>query len=170
MGCLQPLVHASERTARLVAHVVGRLRTLLGRWTGRPHRPFGTAAVVAAVATAAALLPQPAGAAPRPVVRVRSTQSVGAFKAWARAHVGAHQFPALNKIWMHESGWNRYARNPASGAYGIPQALPAHKLRHAGRDWSWDGYTQMRWGLHYIRSRYGSPTRAWHFWNTHHWY
>ena len=34
-------------------------------------------------------------------------------------------WPAWNYVEMRESGWNQYARNPDSGAYGIPQALPA---------------------------------------------
>lgn len=165
MGCMQPTAPSSTPLSRLA----GRLRALLGRWPGR-HRPIGTAAAIAVVATALALLPHSADAVTQAPVRAGGAQSVRAFKAWARAQVGARQFPALNKIWTRESGWNRYARNPSSGAYGIPQALPARKLRHAGRDWSWDGYTQMRWGLHYIRSRYGSPQRAWHFWHNHHWY
>ena len=166
MGCARPIAPVSTRLSRLA----GRFRAALGRWPRRRHRPVGTAAMVAAVATAMALLPHSADASPQSTARVGSAQSVAAFKAWARSQVGARQFAALNRIWTHESGWNRYARNPSSGAYGIPQALPARKLRHAGRDWSWNGYTQMRWGLHYIRSHYGSATRAWHFWNLHHWY
>ena len=125
------------------------------------------AVVIAAIVV---LLPQSADSVVRAPRRMLSTQSVSAFKVWARNHVGAGQFPSLNKIWMRESGWNRYARNPSSGAYGIPQALPARKLGQAGGDWAWNGYTQMRWGLRYIRSHYGSPANAWHFWQTHHWY
>ena len=34
------------------------------------------------------------------------------------------QFRYLDKLWMRESSWNRYATNPWSGAYGIPQAVP----------------------------------------------
>jgi len=114
---------------------------MLGRWAGRRYRPIGTAALVAVVAAGLALLPHSANAAAQSPARIGSSQSVGAFKAWARAQVGARQFAALNKIWTRESGWNRYARNPSSGAYGIPQALPARKLRQAGRDWAWNGYT-----------------------------
>jgi hypothetical protein len=122
------------------------------------------------IATLVVLLPQIAdGVAAGPSQRV-SAQSVRAFKLWARHRVGPRQFRALNKIWTHESGWNRYARNPSSGAYGIPQALPAGKLGRAGADWTWNGYTQMRWGLMYIRSHYGTPARAWRFWLAHSWY
>lgn len=99
-----------------------------------------------------------------------NAQTAPAFKAWARAHVAAGQFGALDALWTHESGWNRYAQNTSSGAYGIPQALPGSKMASAGSDWTWNGYTQMRWGLSYIRGRYGCPAKAWAFWQQHNWY
>ena len=34
------------------------------------------------------------------------------------------EWTAWNNLEMAEAGWNQYARNPSSGAYGIPQALP----------------------------------------------
>jgi hypothetical protein len=71
------------------------------------------------------------------------------------------QYPPLNSLWTRESGWNVHATNPTSGAYGIPQALPANKMAAAGRDWRDNPATQIRWGLGYIRSRYGSPAAAW---------
>jgi hypothetical protein len=123
--------------------------------------------VVALVAATLALAPHSANAAQRRVARAQST---AAYKAWAHARVGTRQFRALDAIWTRESGWNPRADNPSSSAYGIPQALPGRKMRTAGRDWSWNGYTQMRWGLHYIHVRYGSPVRAWAFWRAHHWY
>lgn len=45
------------------------------------------------------------------------------------------QWTCLNQLWMRESGWNYLARNPSSGAYGIPQALPGRKMASAGADW-----------------------------------
>ncbi len=74
---------------------------------------------------------------------------------------GARQFPPLNKLWTRESGWNKYAHNPYSGAYGIPQAVPGGKMSSAGPNWRTNATTQIRWGLRYIKSRYGSPARAW---------
>lgn len=71
------------------------------------------------------------------------------------------QFPCLNKLWTRESGWNYKARNPSSGAGGIPQALPANKMASAGSDWATNPATQIRWGLGYIKGRYGSPCNAW---------
>jgi hypothetical protein len=71
------------------------------------------------------------------------------------------QFSCLDSLWQEESGWNVYASNPASGAYGIPQALPGSKMASAGPDWESDATTQIAWGLSYIQSTYGSPCAAW---------
>jgi hypothetical protein len=71
------------------------------------------------------------------------------------------QFSCLVSLWNQESGWNVHATNPASGAYGIPQALPGSKMASAGPDWQTDAATQISWGLSYIRSLYGSPCGAW---------
>jgi hypothetical protein len=71
------------------------------------------------------------------------------------------QFRYLNWLWERESGWNKYAYNPYSGAYGIPQALPGSRMASAGPNWRSNAATQIRWGLRYIKARYGSPRRAW---------
>ena len=70
------------------------------------------------------------------------------------------EFGCLVSLWNLESGWNVYASNP-SGAYGIPQALPGSKMASAGPDWQSNATTQIRWGLGYIKSLYGSPCGAW---------
>ncbi len=57
--------------------------------------------------------------------------------------------------------------NPVSGAYGIPQALPADKMAGAGADWQTSAATQIRWGLGYIAGRYGTPCSAWAFERSH---
>lgn len=87
-------------------------------------------------------------------------------KAYARGAIGAYgwgddQYTCLVQLWNRESGWRANALNPSSGAYGIPQALPAGKMAAAGADWRTNGNTQVNWGLSYIRSRYGSPCGAW---------
>lgn len=43
---------------------------------------------------------------------------------------------------------------------GIPQSLPPEKMASAGADWKTNPVTQMRWGLKYIKERYGSPAGA----------
>jgi hypothetical protein len=82
----------------------------------------------------------------------------------------AKQFKYLNRLWERESGWNKYASNPYTGAYGIPQALPGGKMASAGPNWRSNASTQIRWGLRYIRARYGSPRRAWNHSQATGWY
>lgn len=71
------------------------------------------------------------------------------------------QFSCVVSLWARESGWNIYASNPSSGAFGIPQALPGSKMASAGADWQSNAATQIRWGLGYIQQTYGSPCAAW---------
>ena len=71
-------------------------------------------------------------------------------------------FGCLLDLWNRESGWSYDAEN-ASGAYGIPQALPGSKMASAGPDWQTDPATQIRWGLGYIKQLYGNPCGAWAF-------
>jgi len=79
------------------------------------------------------------------------------------------QFGCLKVMWDNESGWSVTAAN-ASGAYGIPQALPGSKMASAGPNWQTNPTTQIKWGLGYIKSRYGSPCAAWAFWQNNGWY
>jgi hypothetical protein len=80
------------------------------------------------------------------------------------------EMPSLVAMWSRESGWSASAYNAGSGAFGIPQALPGSRMASAGSDWRTNPATQIRWGLGYIRSRYGSPSGAWAFWRAHGWY
>jgi len=72
------------------------------------------------------------------------------------------QWGCLLDLWNRESGWIYDAEN-ASGAYGIPQALPGDKMASAGSDWQTDPTTQIKWGLGYITQVYGTPCNAWDF-------
>jgi hypothetical protein len=74
---------------------------------------------------------------------------------------GSGQFGCLVSLWNRESSWRVGAENASSGAYGIPQSLPGSKMASAGADWRSNPETQIRWGLGYIRDRYGSPCGAW---------
>jgi hypothetical protein len=73
---------------------------------------------------------------------------------------GSYQFSCLNTLWTKESNWNYRARNPRTGAHGIPQALPATKMEIIGTDWRTNPVTQITWGLHYIDVRYETPCKA----------
>jgi len=71
------------------------------------------------------------------------------------------QWNALYQLWEQESGWSVTATNPTSGAYGIAQANPASQMASTGSDYTTDATTQIKWGLRYIKERYGSPEAAW---------
>jgi hypothetical protein len=73
-------------------------------------------------------------------------------------------------LWDRESQWSATALNPSSGAFGIPQALPADKMASAGADWKTNPATQIRWGIGYIAGRYGSPSVAWAHEQANNWY
>ncbi|WPO74033.1 peptidoglycan DD-metalloendopeptidase family protein [Streptomyces sp. KN37] len=108
-----------------------------------------------------------------------SANAVGAAQRYAKSILGRYgwgpsQFGPLKKLWHNESNWRWNATNPSSGAYGIPQSLPAWKMKSAGADWRTNAKTQIRWGMGYIKDRpdYGSPARAWAKWQSRspHWY
>jgi len=86
------------------------------------------------------------------------------------AGFGEDQWPCLYNLWMRESGWRTEAGNPYSGAYGIPQSLPASKMATFGDDYRTNPATQIAWGLNYIRNRYGTPCNAWAFFQRNNWY
>lgn len=74
-------------------------------------------------------------------------------------------------LWNQESGWNQYADNPSSGAYGIPQALPPTKLPAAGQQSGGSSVSaQETWGIQYIAGVYGSPSAAWAHEVANNWY
>jgi hypothetical protein len=102
----------------------------------------------------------------RPItVRRAPMPETGTVKAFALAQVedrgwDYNQFSCLVKLWERESNWRWNATNKSSGAYGIPQSLPASKMAKAGADWRTNPETQVRWGIGYIYGRYGSPCAA----------
>ncbi len=78
------------------------------------------------------------------------------------------QFSCLDSLYVSESNWRVTADNPSSSAYGIPQALTAtHDLP---ADYMTSAEAQIRWGLDYIASRYGTPCSAWGFKQGNGWY
>ncbi|MFD8717692.1 transglycosylase SLT domain-containing protein [Streptomyces sp. NPDC059629] len=101
---------------------------------------------------------------------VQSTYTVAQIQAIARQMMAADQYQCFSNIVEHESTWNYHAVNPSSGAYGLVQALPGSKMASAGADWQTNPATQIKWGLGYMNSVYGSPCQAWAFWQVHHAY
>ena len=70
------------------------------------------------------------------------------------------QMSCLNSLWTNESHWNFQAHNYSSGATGIAQALPGNKMDVVATDWRTNPVTQIKWGIRYIKIRYGTPCHA----------
>ncbi|MFB2556242.1 coiled-coil domain-containing protein [Herbiconiux liangxiaofengii] len=102
-----------------------------------------------------------------PAVAQAFAQSILGDYGW-----GGDQFSCLVRLWTGESGWRANAYNDSSGAYGIPQSLPASKMASVGSDYVTNHQTQIIWGMNYISGRYGTPCEALSQWTARnpHWY
>jgi hypothetical protein len=167
--------HAGGAAARPVSHKVATVLATTARTSSavpaaRQGGSAGSSHRASTGANSAALLSTQATAATR-------SHHLGRIQeiAWQMMY---HRFPwrpkyqfrYVNRLWERESSWRVYASNPYSGAYGIPQAVPGSKMASAGSHWRTSARTQIRWGFRYIRSRYGSPRRAWAHECTYGWY
>lgn len=123
-----------------------------------------TIAGTPSAAPAASSAPTVAAAIPSP-----GTAEAIAYRLLPTFGFAHSQYGCLYDMWMRESGWRVTAAN-ASGAYGIPQALPGYKMGSAGPNWQTNATTQIKWGLGYIKGRYGTPCGAWAFWQANGWY
>ncbi|MDT2635538.1 tape measure protein [Enterococcus dongliensis] len=100
-----------------------------------------------------------------------NAKPTGGHENWMRlAGFKPSEYSAIDYIVNHESSWNPSATNPSSGAYGLPQSLPASKLASAGSDWRTNPITQLRWMRDYVNERYGGANGAQAFWQKNHWY
>ena len=85
------------------------------------------------------------------VSKAAELKDINNYKLYAHSRVGDFkQFICLEKAWHVESRWNPKAVGNRSGTqkvYGIPQ-IKNEKVR------SLDAYTQIDWGLRYIKHRY----------------
>ena len=145
----------------------------IARWQAARQRAAVLAAKKAAATAAArtaaaqtAAAQTPAGAQPSQTASATVPAASGSPQQIAEAMLGSFgwsssQFSCLDPLWEHESGWSVTAYNAGSGAFGIPQALPGSRMASAGPDWQTDAATQIKWGLEYIKSTYGSPCGAW---------
>jgi hypothetical protein len=155
----------------------------VGEQLSVPPLPASVPAAPSQVAPPAAVSPSPAPAGPGgsgggnpgggasgPPASPNSAQAIAQQMMGSFGFSVTGQFGCLDELWERESGWNPYAENPGSGAYGIPQALPGSKMASAGADWATDAATQIRWGLGYIKADYGSPCGAWSHEESSGWY
>jgi hypothetical protein len=156
-----PLTGAARREVAKLA-----VSRVLADKRAADRRAAHRAARLAAERAAAAAKPSPSPSPSSPRTTGSAPQPSGSPQKIAAAMLGSYgwssgQLGCLVSLWNLESGWNVYATNPSSGAYGIPQALPGSKMASAGPNWQSDAATQIRWGLGYIKSIYGSPCGAW---------
>jgi hypothetical protein len=145
------MARAASRLARLA--IVGALAYYVSQadHTGQPGRVDTSGADTSAADRCTA-----ASGGSGLLVNQRLGKKMAARRGWT-----CGQWRCLKALWIRESGWRVHATNPSSGAYGIPQSLPAVKMAAAGDDWRTSATTQISWGLAYIKARYGTPCRAW---------
>ena len=110
---------------------------LLALAHGRTPPPADTASAPAATASA-----PPAASAGCGGGNETLANCMAAADGWTGS-----QTTCLDWLWTRESNFQTGATNPQSGAYGIPQSLPAAKMAAAGADWQTNPATQIRWGL-----------------------
>jgi hypothetical protein len=153
----QAQASTSARQARLAAaraRSAARARAARRAAQLAAERRAASATAAPTPAPTASSTPTPAPVTPSGTPQHIAMSLLGSY-GWSSS-----QFSCLDDLWNAESGWNPTAEN-ASGAYGIPQALPGSRMASAGPDWQSDATTQIKWGLGYIKGTYGSPCAAW---------
>jgi hypothetical protein len=101
-------------------------------------------------------------ATPTPIAKptpVPYRDTVSNARIYTKNRIGAYNYGCIDKIFAYESKWNPRAGTP-SGAYGIPQAKPGSKMAAFGANWRYSPLTQVKWGIWYVNSRYGSACSA----------
>lgn len=83
-------------------------------------------------------------------------------KTYAKSQLSLNEYKCLNDLYRLESNWRPAAYN-VSGAYGIPQLKNKIIKNMSGID-------QVRYGLKYIKHRYGTPCHALNHFNAKGWH
>ncbi len=151
------LAAAGSATAAAVITLSG---ASAGQLASRPVYAAQRAAHPAAAAAEAPATFRPIATLDAAATSQRATAQRTAVRMLGHFGWTKRQWGPLRWLWNRESGWNKYATNPYSGAYGIPQAVPGSKMASAGNHWRTNATTQIRWGLRYIKSRYGNAARG----------
>lgn len=124
---------------------------------------------------------------PRITARGRAVSIPADKSAWmASAGIAQRDYPYVNYIVSHESGWcptkwqgqvgycppyYEPIHSTDSGyGYGLCQSTPAKKMASAGSDWQTNAVTQLKWCSGYAIGRYGSWEAAYNFWISHRWW
>lgn len=108
-------------------------------------------------------------------VKQESSMQISAVRQYVKSQYSPTQWACIDELWQRESSWQSknkpwLAKNPTSGAYGIPQSLPANKMRSQGFDYLTNPIVQVNWGMLYIENRFGTPCAALEFHNRKNWY
>ena len=106
---------------------------------------------------------------------IENARSRNDYRSYAQYQLKPTQWLCLDELWERESGWKSHKNphlraNRSSGAYGIPQSLPAEKMASHGSDYLYNPIVQVKWGLDYIQKRYGTPCAALEHHNKKNWY
>ena len=95
---------------------------------------------------------------PTQVSAASASKEIEIYKLYAHSRLlNESQFNCLSKLWTYESHWNPKSKNGSH--YGIPQ-LRNESVRKQ------DAFTQIDWGLRYIKHRYDLPCKALKAWET----
>jgi cell wall-associated NlpC family hydrolase len=97
-----------------------------------------------------------------------SNMKIGQKEAAAYGWNTGTQWADLVKLWNQESGWSNTAQNPSSTAYGIAQFLNSTWAAYGPK--TSNAGLQIKYGLEYIKGRYGNPSSAWGHEEAFNWY
>jgi len=137
----------------LTRYLTRRVRSTLS--TRDPVGSVSRRVSLSGVLCIAMLVPIDAGA-------VESKDSINYYKLYAHSRlIDDKQYRCIDELYTHESNWNPNSRN--GNHYGIPQ-LANIKIKYL------DPYSQIDWGIRYIRSRYKTPCIALTHWRRYSWH
>lgn len=159
-----PIVYAAKGQSESTSSAVA---------TSDKTEPPSIPAVIARVVAAPTPLPTPSTPQPTPKPTPKPTPAVASLthqEMLQEAGIPESDFDYANYIIVHESNYSIDAREPSTGACGIPQALPCSKMASAGSDYLTNPITQLKWMSGYVISRYGSWYNAYLFKRQHGWY
>jgi hypothetical protein len=98
-----------------------------------------------------------------------TTVGIGKYLAAGYGWSTGGEWNALYLLWNKESGWNHCRHYPSTtncsyrgpSACGVPQANPCEKMCGGLTLAACGAWKQIKWGLRYIKSRWGTPSNAW---------
>jgi len=90
-------------------------------------------------------------------------------RSFAKTLLTPKEFSCLDHLVKLESHWNNRAQNPSSKAYGIFQFLPSTWGNYGIKKTS-NPFLQIKFGLHYVKVRYGTVCKALAFHLRNGWY